>query len=252
MNAASSKGNGEASDYPPSPLRIRGGKNSNLTQGLMLKAGDTIVAVNGISWMKLACVARAVKALLERPDFPVVLTVKRGAHLFDVITATEIRNEASRLSPERAEMFKDVRLSPPSRNPRSLGNFAIYADLKGTADIIDLRMSLLAMVLPPLWFVSRRLWDALGAIACVLITAFVINLTFGLIIYVAMCLYVGRKQVPLIQSAMHRQGMYKVFVLAAPSEAAAQKVANQLYSQLNFRFSHSDANTAGAVDIGLI
>lgn len=252
MDAANSKRSDQAPDYPPSPLRIRGGIKSNLAQGLMLKTGDTIVAVNGISWVRLGCVARAVKALLERPDTPVVLTVKRGAHLFDVITTTEIKNEASRLSPERAENFKDIRLSPPSHNPRSLGNFAIYADLEGSADIIDLRMSLMAMVLPPLWFISRRLWDALGAIVCVLVTASVINLIFGLMIYVGMCLYVGRKQIPLIQAAMHRQGMYKVFVLAAPSEAAAQKVANQLYSQLNFRFSHPDDNTAGAVDIGLI
>jgi hypothetical protein len=246
------KGSRTAPDYAPSPLRVKGGGNSHLVQMLMLMPGDTIVAVNGISWLRLSCVVSAVDAMLQRTDTPVVLTVQRGERLFDVITNTAIGNDAVRMLPEKAEAFSDVRVSQLPQNPRSLGSFEIYADMHGTADILSMRKSLMAMVCPPLWCIARRQWEALASLICVLVTAFVINLVFGAIIYVAFCLYIGRRQIPFGRSAMRRQGMYKVLVLAATTEAQAQVLSNQLYAQLTFKFRHPDDDVSLGADIGLL
>lgn len=239
-------------DYPPSPLRVRGGATSHLTQFLMLKPRDLIIAVNGISWKRLACVAHAIKILLERDTTPVVLTILRGEKIFDVITTAEIKGDARRLPQEKADAISESRLPAQSHNPSALGNYAIFSDMHGASDVVDLQGSLLAMVFPPLWFISRRLWEALAAAVCLLATSFVIDPILSLIIYGAMCIIVGRKQVHLIQAGMRRKGMYKVMVLATTSEAQAQSVALQLYDKLTFRFAQREDAASLESEIGVL
>jgi len=222
---ADTKADAKAPDYPPSPLRVRGRATSHLTQYLMLKPRDVIIAVNGISWKRLACVVHAIKTLLDHDR---------------------------RIPQEQADALADSRLPAQSHNPSALGNYAIFSDMHGASDVVDLQGSLLAMVFPPLWFISRRLWEALAAAICLLATSFVINPVLSLIIYVAMCIIVGRKQVYMIQAGMRRKSMYKVMVLAASSEAQAQSIALQLYDKLSFRFAKpSDPDSLDA-EIGLL
>lgn len=249
---ADTKADAKAPDYPPSPLRVRGRATSHLTQYLMLKPRDVIIAVNGISWKRLACVVHAIKTLLDHDKTPVVLTILRGEKVFDVITTEEIKGDARRIPQEQADALADSRLPAQSHNPSALGNYAIFSDMHGASDVVDLQGSLLAMVFPPLWFISRRLWEALAAAICLLATSFVINPVLSLIIYVAMCIIVGRKQVYMIQAGMRRKSMYKVMVLAASSEAQAQSIALQLYDKLSFRFAKpSDPDSLDA-EIGLL
>ncbi|HCW84872.1 MAG TPA: hypothetical protein DHC76_12800 [Rhodobacteraceae bacterium] len=249
---ADTKSDNTPPDHPPSPLRVRGGATSHLTQFLMLKPKDLIVAVNGISWKRLACVAHAIKTLLERDTAPVVLTILRGEKTFDVITSAEINRDAQRLSQEQINAISESRLPAQSHNPSALGNYAIFSDMYGASDVVDLQGSLLAMVFPPLWFISRRLWEALATAICLLSTSFVINPSLSLIIYVAMCIIVGRKQVHLIQAGMRREGMYKVMVLATTSESKAQSIALQLHDKLTFRFAQREDTATLESEIGVL
>lgn len=236
----------------PGPLRLKKPQSSNVARTLLLEAGDLIVAVNGNSWTRLASVEKAVTALVERGTAPVLLTVWRNGISFHVFTKVLLDGAWDVVAPQEAQLLEGAQPFLTAKEMRRFGSYAIFTDITFAADVVELRTSLLAMFAPPFWFTSRRLWQALVAFLCIVLTAFTISPVFGLCAYLILCVYVGRKQVALIQFAMARDAKRKVMVLSATSETEAQSVALRFHPKLKFRFGPNTAKVSGDVDIGLV
>ncbi|WP_273511225.1 DUF2628 domain-containing protein [Planktotalea frisia] len=236
----------------PGPLRVNGAGHSRLVQELALNAGDIIVAVNGILWSRVRSLEYAIDTLVEKAEKPVILTILRAGQFFDVITDSPVKNQTKVVMQEEVESLLSGLSIPLAPDSKNVSRYAVFTSMDHQADIVELRPSFSAMLFPPLWLVFRGLWAAVASFVCVLLTAFAINWVFGVVLYVALCVYVGRKQVALAQVSMQRRGMLKIMVLAASSELEAQNIATRFHEKLVFKFSPYGSGSSEDADIGLI
>lgn len=220
----------------PGPVRLKKTSGGWVGKHYLLNDDDVILAVNGTPWNKIDSVTEAIQRVLDRGRRPVLLTVYRNEEIFSLFVNAPIDCQTEVLPEHQAQDLPIDGLALPVSYIRGLSNFAIYADTLDEADVFEMRMSFLAMAFPPFWLVARRLWAALVSLICVVLTAFVLNTVFGILVYLVLCIYISRRQVPLFEFAMRSDGKQKRMILAASSEVEAQRVAMSFHKKLKFRF----------------
>ena len=237
---------------PPGPIRLTKTKSQGASHDMLLEAGDLVVAVNGILWTRLASVRKAISKLIENDAGPVLLTIWRDGKIFHIFTDVPLDGKWDVVEEPEVIQLDGIKPTNLPKENKRLARFVVYADSNSEAEVVELRRSFWAMLVPPFWLVFQRQWEALVGLMCVLLTAFVINPWFGAVLYIAICVYVGSRQISLLQFAMTREGKNKVMILAAASNLEAQDVALRFDEQLQFKFAPPGANVSDEVDIGLI
>jgi len=237
---------------PPGPIRLTKTRSQGASKNMLLEQGDLIVAVNGILWTRLASVQKAISKLIEADTGPVLLTVWRNGQVFNVFTDAPLDSKWEVLEEPEVSQLEGIKPTKLPKDNKRLTRFAIYSGSGSEANVVELRRSFWAMLVPPFWLVFQRQWEALVGLLCVLLTATVIHPWFGTGLYLAICVYVGSRQISLLQFAMTREGKRKIMILAAASDLEAQDVALKFDNQLQFKFAPLAADGSDEVDIGLI
>lgn len=220
----------------PGPVRLKKISGKRMSKHNLLADDDIILAVNGTPWNRIGSVTEAIARVLDRGKRPVLLTVYRDQKLFSLFVDSKIDCQTEVLPVQEAQDLPGDGLARPVWEIRGMSNFAVFADTLDDADIFEMRMSFLAMAFPPFWLVARRLWAALVSLVCVVLTAFVLNTVFGILVYLILCIYISRRQLQLFEFSMRSEGKQKRMVLAASSEADAQKLAMAFHGALKFKF----------------
>jgi hypothetical protein len=243
---------GTIAPSPPSPLKLTNTKGTHLQMEYQLAVDDVIVAVNGKPWTQLSSILDTIKNALDIGRRPVLVTVSRDGQLFSVFLSNPIENGFKVLVDEEAEPYQNVIPVISIQDIRTLSNYTIVADQENSADVIEMRKTFGAMVFPPFWLISRRLWEPLIALVCATLTAFAVNTLFGIVVYLVMCVYIGRQQIKLSLTSMARDGLYKKMVLAARDELEAQNVAHNFHEGLKFKFSDQEMAIGAKLDVELV
>ncbi len=231
-------------DIPPAPLRLKKTKGTRVARELLLEADDFVIAVNGVPWGEIPSIPEAVKTIVEDEDKPALLGIWRAGQTFEVFTTIPLECPTEAASGEDVPQAGARNFADVADAASGLGQFVVYADGVNSADVVELRDSFLAMIFPPLWLVSRRLWEAVVASVSLVVTAFVVNPWFGVGVYLVLCVFIGRKQKQIVQFSLSREGMRRVMVLAARDEVAAQRIALAFHPKLKFRFSEHEGGGA--------
>jgi len=220
----------------PGPVRLKKTSGKRVSKHDLLADDDIILALNGTPWHRIQSVTEAITRVLDRGKRPVLLTVYRDQKLFSLYVNDPIDCQIEVLTAQDAQDLPNDGLARAASELRGMSNFAVYADTLDDADIFEMRMSFLAMAFPPFWLIARRLWAALVSFVCVVLTAFVLNTVFGIVIYLILCVYISRRQLQMFEFAMRSDGKKKRMVLAAHGEAEAQRLAMSFHKELKFRF----------------
>jgi type III secretory pathway component EscR len=237
---------------PFGPLKLTNTKGTHLYIDCQLAVNDVIVAVNGKSWTQLNSVLDTIKNALDLGMRPVLVTVSRNGKFFSVFLSNPIVSDFKVLVDEEAQTYQNVNPVISIQHIRTLSNYTIVADQKNSADVIEMRRTFGAMVFSPFWLIARRLWEPLIALICTTLTALSVNTLFGVLIYLVMCIYIGRQQVKLSLTSMTRDGLYKKMVIAARNELEAQNVAHNFHEGLKFKFSDQKTVIDVKLDVEII
>ena len=116
-----------------------------------------------------------------------------------------------------------------------LSEYLIYYDNKKNAELLLRSKSLLAMVVPPFWFLNQRMPEAMLASVLAGLAAMTAHWILGVIYYTILCLYVGREQLNLARAFMSYKRMIYMQSIAAVSEFQAQRTALSIDNDLYFR-----------------
>jgi hypothetical protein len=243
---------GVVEHLPSGPLKLTDTKGTHLQVEYQLAADDVIVAVNGKPWTQLSSVRDTIKNALDFGRRPVLVTVSRDGKIFSVFLSNPIESGSKVLLDEEAEPFQNVTPAISIQDIRMLSNYTIVADQENSADVLEMRKTFAAMAFPPFWLIARRLWEPLIALVCATLTAFVVNTIFGIVVYLAMCVYIGRRQIQLSLTSMMRDGLYKKMVLAARDELEAQNVAHNFHEHLRFKFSNQEMAVGVKLEVEII
>lgn len=220
----------------PGPVRLEKTSGKRVSRHYLLADDDIILAVNGTPWNRIGSVTEAIARVLDRGKRPVLLTVYRNQKLFSLFVDAPIDCQTEVVPAQEAQELPSDGLARPVWEIRGMSNFAVFADTLDDADIFEMRMSFLAIAFSPFWLVARRLWAALVSLVCVVLTAFILNTMFGILVYLILCIYISRRQLQLFEFAMRSEGKQRRMVLAASAEAEAQKLAMAFHSALKFKF----------------
>jgi hypothetical protein len=231
-------------NIPPAPLRLKKTKGTRVSRELLLEADDHVIAVNGVPWEEIHSIHEMVKTIVEGDNTPALLGIWRAGQTFEVLTTIPLECPTEAVSGENLPQPGAHNSSISAGETSGLSQFVIYADGVNSADVVEFRDSFLAMICPPLWLVARRFWEAVVASVSLVLTAFVVNPWFGVGVYLALCLFVGRKQKQIVKFAMSREGMRRVMVLAARDEVTAQHIALAFHPKLKFRFPNHERSDA--------
>lgn len=237
---------------PPGPLKLIKVKGTALQREYFLQADDVIVAVNGKHWSQIGSIESTVRTALERTGRPILATVVRDKNMFSVFVSKPFPKGSIVLSDDEAQSFREFKTAMSIDYIRTLSNYSILADGENAADVFEMRKSFLAMFLPPLWLIGRRLWEPLAAFTCAFLTAFVIHQFLGLLIYFFMCVYVGMRQIPLGLLSMQREGMRRRMVFAARDEDEAQTIALRFNEKLQFKFTNKENVDGLTIDVEIV
>jgi hypothetical protein len=236
----------------PGPIRLKKTSGKRVSKHYLLADDDIILAVNGTPWNRIGSITEAITRVLDRGKRPVLLTVYRDQKLFSLFLEDPIDCHTEVLPAQEAQILPNNGLERSISDIRGMSNFAVYADNLDAADIFSMHRSFLAMAFPPFWLVARRLWAALISLLCVVLTAFVLNEVFGILVYLILCMYISRRQIPLLEFAMRRDGKRKRMVLAASGEAEAQKLSMAFHKSLKFKFPLPELTRSDPEEVSLI
>ena len=236
----------------PGPLRLAKVKGTAIQQDYLLQTDDVIIAVNGKDWSQIRSIKETVKTALERTGRPILATVVRDQKMFSIFLFKPFPKHSLVLAGEETQAFREYKTALSIEYIRTLSNYVILADGENVADVFAMRKSFLAMIFPPLWLISRRLWEQFAALICAVLTAFVIHPFLGLLIYFFMCVYIGIRQVPLGLLSMQRQGMRRRMVIAAYDEDEAQSVALNFNEKFCFKFTSKEKLKGLTMDVEIV
>ena len=225
---------------PSSPKALslksfRGGYAKNL--GLQL--GDRIVGLDGDEFFGSASDINERFDVDEeeyaRATIQAVLTVSREGRIFNVIIDQPLLVTFE--EKDAVEVINPTRFEELLQNAKSDGlyQYMIFYDIKKNAELVLRTKSLLAMIMPPFWFLNQRVWEAAIASLLALAATLAVHWLLAMIYFVVLCLYVGREHMNLAISFMSYRRFIYLQTIAAETELQAQRVALSIDEELFFQ-----------------
>jgi len=215
--------------------KVAGGYGKNL--GLI--KGDVIIGLDGDLFLGTKDEFKDYFDIDEDDDRAdtsrPVLTIKREEALFNLICQQRIVCKFAQIENPYPEPSEQLQQTLAMAKHNELSEYLIYYDNKKNAELLLRSKSLLAMVVPPFWFLNQRMPEAMLASVLGGLATLTVHWILGAVYYTILCLYVGREQLNMAMGFMSYKRMIYMQSIAATSEIQAQRTALALDNDLYFQ-----------------
>ena len=129
-----------------------------------------------------------------------------------------------------ADLFK-------KREVGEKGQYRIYEalrDVKRVVDVYDTSYNQIAVILPPVWLFTQKMWEPLLAIICVYLITFSVNIYLFVLAVILVAMYFRKGQVTLRRSYGMFQDRQVWAIVAARTDLEAQQMCRDLDERVNF------------------
>ena len=208
-------------------------------KSLGLQLGDRIVGLDGEEFLGSAADINERFDVDEeeytRTQIQAVLTVSRDSRIFNVIIDQPLSVKFE--EKDAVEAINPTKMEELLQHAKSdnLSQYMIFYDMKKNAELVLRTKSLLAMIIPPFWFLNQRVWEAAIASLLGLVATLAVHWLLAVIYFAVLCLYVGRERMNLAVSFMSYGRFLYLQTIAAETELQAQKVALSIDEELFFQ-----------------
>jgi hypothetical protein len=215
--------------------KVVGGYGKNLG----IRKADVIIGVDGDAFFGTSKEFNDYFDTDEDDDIAqshkLVLTIKREEAVFNVICHQKISCKFEQAENPYPNPSEWVQQALAMAKHDELAEYLIYYDNKKNAELLLRSKSLLAMVVPPFWFLNQRMPEAMVASVLGGLATLTVHWSLAVIYYVILCLYVGREQLNMAMSFMSYKRMIYMQSIAAINELQAQIAALAIDSDLYFQ-----------------
>jgi len=234
-------------ETPKSLLRLAdlGGRSRAI--GLMLKVNDVIVAVdgdvfhgNGDDLKKRLSQPEPDGEFIDEDEPEIIeflLTIYRKGVFFEVVCTGPLGGKLEFEFPDRVETIIESLANHTIFPRQDYQTFEAYKDIERKCVLVDQRESVVPGILPFVWLIENRMWEALLAIVAVYMLTFGIHPFVFVICYALTCLYFKRGQLVFSRSYAQFQEKQPWMFLAARSSLEAQLKCREMDEQCDFDFS---------------
>ena len=214
-------------------LKLKEHGRSSRTKALRLKENDVIVAIDGIGYHET--IDTMVDMLSSGEDNDLwLLTIWRDGKFFEVFTRGPLGGIFEMTRPDESQMISDLF---EKREVGEKGQYKIYEalrDVKRVVDVYDTSHNQIAVILPPIWLFSQKMWEPLLAIICVYLITFSVNIYLFVLAVILVGMYFRKGQVTLRRSYGMFQDRQVWAIIAARTDLEAQQMCRNIDEKVNF------------------
>ena len=214
-------------------LKLKEHGQSSRTKALRLKENDVIVAIDGIGYHET--IDNMVDMLSSGEDNDLwLLTIWRDGKFFEVFTRGPLGGMFEMTRPDESQMISDLF---EKREVGEKGQYKIYEalrDVKRVVDVYDTSHNQIAVILPPIWLFSQKMWEPLLAIICVYLITFSVNIYLFVLAVILVGMYFRKGQVTLRRSYGMFQDRQVWAIIAARTDLEAQQMCRNIDEKVNF------------------
>ena len=214
-------------------LKLKEHGQSSRTKALRLKENDVIVAIDGIGYHET--IDNMVDMLSSGEDNDLwLLTIWRDGKFFEVFTRGPLGGIFEMTRPDESQMISDLF---EKREVGEKGQYKIYEalrDVKRVVDVYDTSHNQIAVILPPIWLFSQKMWEPLLAIICVYLITFSVNIYLFVLAVILVGMYFRKGQVTLRRSYGMFQDRQVWAIIAARTDLEAQQMCRNFDEKVNF------------------
>ena len=214
-------------------LKLKEHGRSSRTKALRLKENDVIVAIDGIGYHET--IDTMVDMLSSGEDNDLwLLTIWRDGKFFEVFTRGPLGGIFEMTRPDESQMISDLF---EKREVGEKGEYKIYEalrDVKRVVDVYDTSHNQIAVILPPIWLFSQKMWEPLLAIICVYLITFSVNIYLFVLAVILVGMYFRKGQVTLRRSYGMFQDRQVWAIIAARTDLEAQQMCRNIDEKVNF------------------
>ena len=227
----------KSSNRAASLLRISGLGNRSRANGLRLKNGDVIVAINGEPFHGNENDLQEALTL-DNVETRALVTVSRGNVLFDIITAGPLGGAYEFAEPELANDISEAFATYQVDDIDNYEPYEVMRNIRRDCLIFSSTHTQLPYLFPAVWLLQNRIWEPMFAVIAAYGFSIVVNPLLFLLIYVLTCVYFGRGQVGILRSYALFNEHNLWLCVAARSVEHVQTICRQLDRRCDFRFSY--------------
>ena len=204
---------------------------------LRVKEDDIIVGLNGEYFNSSY---DDLKKTLDENEDEKILTIFREGTCFNVTSKSSLGITCEEIDENHIKDFSNIDIKNFFEKDISYKQFEVYKNFRKNGFIIDLELSILASIAPPLWMLHQRLWINLFFTIIFLAIMFLVSPWLFCISWVLKSWYYGLNQTNVLRNYYNSKDYRLFLVLTCVNEEEAQIISRKLDPKIDFDFSYLD------------
>ncbi len=202
---------------------------------LRIKENDIIIGLNG-EYFNLPY--EDLKKNLDEDEEDKIITIFREGTGFNISTKSSLGITCEEIDENHIKDFSNVDIKNLFEKDKSYKQFEVFKNLRKNGFILDLELSILASVAPPLWMLYHRLWMNLFFTIIFLVIMFLVSPWLFCISWVLKSWYYGLNQINVLRNYYNNKDYRLFLVLTCLNEEQAQVISRKLDPKIDFDYSY--------------
>ena len=216
-------------------LKVKNVKVFSNAYNLRIKEGDIIIGFNGEYFNSSY---EDLKKELDEDEEEKILTIFREGTCFNVSVKSSLGITCEEIDENHIKDFSNIDFKNTFIKDKSYRQFEVYKNFKKNGFILDLELSILASVAPPLWMLYHRLWMNFYFTIIFLTIMFMVSPWLFCISWVLKSWYYGLNQINVLRNYYNYKDYRLFLVLSCLNEEEAQIISRKLDPKIDFDYSY--------------
>ena len=218
-------------------LKIKNVRVFSNAYNLRIKENDIIIGLNGEYFNSSY---EDLKKTLDEDEEDKIITIFREGTGFNISTKSSLGITCEETDENHIKDFSNIDIRNIFEKDKSYKQFEVYKNFRKNGFILDLELSILASVAPPLWMLYHRLWMNLFFTIIFLVIMFLVSPWLFCISWVLKSWYYGLNQINVLRNHYNYKDYRLFLVLTCLNEEQAQIISRKLDPKIDFDFSYLD------------
>ena len=216
-------------------LKVKNVKVFSNAYNLRIKEGDVIIGFNGEYFNSSY---EDLKKELDEDEEEKILTIFREGTCFNVSVKSSLGITCEEIDENHIKDFSNIDFKNTFIKDKSYRQFEVYKNFKKNGFILDLELSILASIAPPLWMLYHRLWMNFYFTIIFLTIMFMVSPWLFCISWVLKSWYYGLNQINVLRNYYNYKDYRLFLVLSCLNEEEAQIISRKLDPKIDFDYSY--------------
>ena len=216
-------------------LKINNVRVFSNAYNLRIKENDIIIGLNGDYFNSSY---EDLKKALDEDEEEKIVTIFREGICFNISTKSSLGITCEEINENHIKDFSNIDIRNVFEKDKSYKQYEVYKNFKKNGYILDLELSILASVAPPLWMLYHRMWTNLSFTIIFLVIMFLVSPWLFCISWVLKSWYYGLNQINVLRNHYNFKDYRLFLVLTCLNEEQAQIISRKLDSKIDFDYSY--------------